>query len=457
MSGLRCAVVALAFLVPAVAWALSPPEPPDDYALPVGDGKFLFVMLADQPARTPGNPLVRCRFSKRGMYRNDGSTTPLWTLPEFRSRWSQVLCDDGVHMASIDGGIANEKSPKRPAVTFYANGAVIRTRDLTELVPDPSKLPEGGYPIGTQWVKEYDISPVSGLVTILTIPGDLVIYDATGTQVFRRDKGAPRAPIAGRAQADWIADLNSPDQSVRLKAAQTLGAPGAPQQPIVTALTAALADADAGVRAAAAASLAQGAFGARPAVPALIKALADADRGVRAAAARALGRINSRKVWAAPDLGRLGADPDATVREAALRALAAIGASQQLGEALASPAPDTQRLALQILAESGWLPDNGLPAAIALAGDANVAVRQMAVRLVATASREHLPTTLPVLRKALADADTGVRDLAIEGLFRLDREVDAVLPDLKTLAATKLPAVTACILQAAIQRIGRPK
>lgn len=139
------------------------------YSTPSPDGKYVFVMIAPrtrnphpdlQPERKPHEKALYEKYAKTGsgLYRNDGSTVPLWTVDWYS--FEVFPANDGVHLVRTHGDSCVSRSfpaTKRlpddvvawqvnaPALSFYTNGKPIRTYSLRELVQVPESLPHTLY------------------------------------------------------------------------------------------------------------------------------------------------------------------------------------------------------------------------------------------------------------------------------------------------------------------------
>jgi HEAT repeat protein len=106
------------------------------------------------------------------------------------------------------------------------------------------------------------------------------------------------APVvsSGRAVADWVADLSSPDAKIRKKAVQSLGHVGTADPSALPAVIGALRDKDASVREAAVLAVLVNGPAARDAIPALTE-IRDKDPvpSLRKEAAKAIERIQGTK------------------------------------------------------------------------------------------------------------------------------------------------------------------
>ena len=94
------------------------------------DGRFIFVMIsplsAEREAAYWGNeewaaeiqPLRR-KYTFSGLYRNNGSIEPLWTVDWYAS--SVIVASDGSHLIRLDGVY------DLPEFTFFSEGRKIRS------------------------------------------------------------------------------------------------------------------------------------------------------------------------------------------------------------------------------------------------------------------------------------------------------------------------------------------
>jgi HEAT repeat protein/S1-C subfamily serine protease len=251
------------------------------------------------------------------------------------------------------------------------------------------------------------------------------------------------------------AALKSPAPRLRLFAARSLHSLGVSAKAATAELIKAVGDADAGVRLAAVQTLGQFGADARPAVPALVRALKDQDSKVRGAAAAALGGAG-REPGVYPALLRALADQDADARSSVQAALEQLGGparadAESIGSCLGDDNPLVRAFAADALARLGADAKTHVPELRGLLKDKSLHARLAAVRAlgaVGPSAREAAPgllllmeekitpsagepaqgtfhkavlaalekigmedagAALPVLRKALKDADPEVR------------------------------------------------
>lgn len=143
---LTCAPTARAdYIAPAVPRAITSPN-----------NQFVFVHLVktypEQEARWAPDVAaeirrIRATYPQSGMYRNDGSAKLLWAVDWYAD--NVELADDGVHLIRYgpwpslpeDTSTPRRRHLEPEALSFFANGTLLRTYRIGELVAVPSRLP----------------------------------------------------------------------------------------------------------------------------------------------------------------------------------------------------------------------------------------------------------------------------------------------------------------------------
>jgi hypothetical protein len=146
---LRSSLFTMVTLVTTVTHVFADtPWPPYSHSKQTSNGQYLFVMIAPIPSETEKKrptgpeperskiPEIRKTYSRSGLYRNDGTNTPLWTV-NWYARGFEPL-SDGIHLVR-KGPWAS--SPDSEAVAFFANGELIRSYTVRELVAKPQLMP----------------------------------------------------------------------------------------------------------------------------------------------------------------------------------------------------------------------------------------------------------------------------------------------------------------------------
>jgi hypothetical protein len=178
LHAMAAALYVLGFTGPALAES---PMPIQSYKKLTPNNQFVFVMLAPDSEETEvilsalseeraaSIRELRRMYGRSGMYCNDGSTEPLWTVDWYAPRVD--LTDDGVHLVRTNEG----------AVRFYANGRLLRLYWGEELAPNAQRLVSmtGIY---LMWRKE---SQLSGKFeyTITTLDGNRFLFDVRSGEI----------------------------------------------------------------------------------------------------------------------------------------------------------------------------------------------------------------------------------------------------------------------------------
>lgn len=103
------------------------------------NGKYILVMIAPLSAEEDAGRFVepyasdiraiRATYAKSGLYHNDGSKTPLWTV-DWHADHVMPL-SDGIHLVRTGGP---SSSPGSEAVAFFAKGTLLKSYEVSDLV-----------------------------------------------------------------------------------------------------------------------------------------------------------------------------------------------------------------------------------------------------------------------------------------------------------------------------------
>jgi hypothetical protein len=172
---------ALAFAPAARADKIGPPESYKTYS---ADKAFVFVMIA------PGGGMFDI-YAQSGLYKNDTSTEPLWTV-EWYAR-SVAVANDGKHVVRYAGPHAYEEARnpdrtkrvvtdadlKKEALSVFAKGKLVKTFAIGDFVTDAKALPHSV--TFFRWHKLARLDDYKGRLTVDTLDGTRAIVElATG-------------------------------------------------------------------------------------------------------------------------------------------------------------------------------------------------------------------------------------------------------------------------------------
>lgn len=214
---MRLSVLTL-LLVAAPAAATKFPEP-YSYTLPVPGGRFVFVQLGDpaKEAETPADARrqfaeLRAKYPATGLYPADG-TTPVWTVDGFAPRDNLFLTSDGVYLIRLEGTWWRTKDfptlGKRlpadveqaqlagPAVSFFANGKLLRQYTVADLTEVPAKMRHS--PEHVLWAAGGGLNEDTKRFVYFTQDGQKNVFDYSTGERLEKVAGGLSNPLAGWA------------------------------------------------------------------------------------------------------------------------------------------------------------------------------------------------------------------------------------------------------------------
>jgi hypothetical protein len=160
-------------------------EPPwQSYSRTSPDKAFVFVVLHGPRPGEPPDPLA-AKYPASGLYRNDGSTAPLWTFPGGYVR-DAYPASDGVHVVvllerviTIHPGPDTDGPPEPPdpaVLAVYANGVKVRTVRLGELL-DHVRFGRERDPGWHPWLASAAIDDAGRAFVVETVGGRRTVLD----------------------------------------------------------------------------------------------------------------------------------------------------------------------------------------------------------------------------------------------------------------------------------------
>lgn len=171
---------------------------PFSYAVRSTDGKYIFVMLA--PERSEGDEIylrgadgrrsqtIETKYLASGLYMDDGSTEPLWTVDWYSF---SILGADGVHLVRR-GPWA--KSLSDEAFTFFANGKQLRSYKISDLVDTKMFLEETTSHF--RWEESMTFDLASRTLTVVTLSKEKFVFDYTTGEMLSSKRPIRAAAVA---------------------------------------------------------------------------------------------------------------------------------------------------------------------------------------------------------------------------------------------------------------------
>ena len=176
-----------------------------DYSFATEGGKYLFVMLIpNQQENGAGEASgldlkIRETYDHSGLYLNDGSTSPLWTVDWYATE--VYVSSDSQYCVRIGPWPTYEtdrdfekdgRALGQLAVAFYRGGKKVRDYDISQLIHDPKKLPRGRSHF--QWRERIWLDESALQLNVITHDEQKIVFDLKTGKVV--DRQLPEGPAA---------------------------------------------------------------------------------------------------------------------------------------------------------------------------------------------------------------------------------------------------------------------
>jgi hypothetical protein len=205
---------------------------PSSYREKSPDEKLVFVMIPpettledelerynDGPGRARKDEIrsIRTKYTKSGLYRNDGSVEPLWTVDAGWYRSSVFVPSDGIHLIASGGWAtrANQRVPvvtkddlKQVAFSIYARGKLVHEVTIADFVDRPEHLQCSVSHFF--WCEESRLNDKNGHLVVTTLDDNYVVFDFKSGKVLSKvripvTKGPqPREFVLVEPTAKWF-------------------------------------------------------------------------------------------------------------------------------------------------------------------------------------------------------------------------------------------------------------
>jgi hypothetical protein len=163
---------------------------PYPYRVTTPNGRFVFVMLDPELKYKPAiwitkdgeeERAIRAKYKQSGLYRTDDAHKPLWTVDWYEHE--AYPASDGVHLVRPGpAGTWKANFEDQLAVAFYANGQLIRSYKIGELVDQPERLRRSASLV---WWRESDAFDDGNLwYTLVTGDGKRFVFDAQTGEII---------------------------------------------------------------------------------------------------------------------------------------------------------------------------------------------------------------------------------------------------------------------------------
>ena len=212
----RCVVVLVSVFLAGPAFASGTIVEALSYTKPVGDGAYTFVMRGAATAEAKTAPDAKAKFEalrqkypKSGLYRGDTNEL-VWAIEDgaFSPYDFTYPAADGVHLVRLDGDwwrtkdftggkqLPPDEAQKQldgPALSFLANGKLLRRYTVRELITDPADLPHT--PQHVLWTSGGVLNEGTGRFLLLTQDSYRIAFDYRTGEVLSKEKGGLGNPL----------------------------------------------------------------------------------------------------------------------------------------------------------------------------------------------------------------------------------------------------------------------
>jgi hypothetical protein len=156
------------------------------YKKEVGNGQYVFIMLAvkgapllepDQPPVSPSGTV----YPASGLYRNNGSVAPLWTVDWYDHEEDIYVFADGQHLIRRGPWASNMSDL---ALAFYENGKLLQSYSIADLVEDESRLPHSVSHF--KWAADISFNDSRNQLIVETYDGQRYVFEVKPGRVSKQ-------------------------------------------------------------------------------------------------------------------------------------------------------------------------------------------------------------------------------------------------------------------------------
>jgi hypothetical protein len=160
------------------------------YDLHSPDDRYVLVMLGDMPispgveisAETARRNRLSLYYPVSGLYTNDCSINPLWTMPYISWRRHITLSSDGHHFFVWGEWPTDTRTYGDVALGFYEAGKVLSGYTVSDLVAQPTRLQ---HTVSHYfWLRDEHFDDARGLLTLETLNGEVHSFDVSTGKII---------------------------------------------------------------------------------------------------------------------------------------------------------------------------------------------------------------------------------------------------------------------------------
>lgn len=167
--------------------------PPTDYTKETENGQYIFVMLATSDPFFSGGRWVqkkaeiRDKYKVSGLYKNDGSSIPLWNV--YWYSFNVFPSSDGKHVVRM-GPWA--QSTQDLAIAFYKEGKELEKYFIHDLVENKDYLQRTVSHFF--WNTELQYNDKEGTVFLKTVDNTSYVFSIKTGAILKKQKNTPVKP-----------------------------------------------------------------------------------------------------------------------------------------------------------------------------------------------------------------------------------------------------------------------
>lgn len=160
---------------------------PTSYKKEVGNGKYVFVMLTTESNKIMSK--TNKEYSKSGLYENDGSVTPIWTVDWYQYEGLIFITDDGDHIASLGPWATLSNSDKMDlnqlAISFYNKGSLVKQYYISDLVKNTSNISRSASHF--EWRDNVEFDSNASTFTVTTKDKNEYVFDVKNGNIIKKN------------------------------------------------------------------------------------------------------------------------------------------------------------------------------------------------------------------------------------------------------------------------------
>ncbi|MDB5296797.1 MAG: hypothetical protein JWO31_2780 [Phycisphaerales bacterium] len=184
---------AVRFLTFAVTLRADSIVPPFSYTKASPNGQLLFVMIAPGAVQGESNrwnaaksaeiQAIRAKYPRSGLYPNDGTAEPLWTVNWYA--YDVEVASDGVHLVRRGPGA---ETAEDEAFSFFADGKLCRTYKVSDLIDFKLLLPRSESRLNWSADEYFDDARLT--YTVSTTDGNSFVFNALDGRILSSSRVA---------------------------------------------------------------------------------------------------------------------------------------------------------------------------------------------------------------------------------------------------------------------------